>query len=136
MCLKGPAALFNQLCSRKEYGDYIRKALETRKPNPLSQASLEVLAIIAYKQPVTRAYIEQIRGVDSTYTVSNLLEKELIENCGRLDVPGRPSLYKTTETFLRSFGISGLKELPEIKELIQDEPEQLAFNILPVEEQV
>ena len=89
-----------------------------------------MLAIIAYKQPVTRAYIEQVRGVDSTYTVSSLLDKELIENCGRLDVPGRPALYRTTENFLRAFGISDLKELPFIKEFEREDVEQLAFGVV------
>ena len=119
-----------QLCSRKDYAPYVRKALETRRGNPLSSSALEVLAIIAYKQPVTRAYIEQVRGVDSTYTVSSLLDKELIENCGRLDVPGRPALYRTTENFLRAFGISDLKELPFIKEFEREDVEQLAFGVV------
>ena len=77
----------------------------------LSPSAMEVLAIVAYKQPVTRIYIEQIRGTDSSYTVNSLINKGLIENCGRLDVPGRPALYRTSEKFLRSFGISGLDEL-------------------------
>lgn len=123
-----------QLCSRGEYSKYVRGVLETRRPNPLSPSALEVLAIIAYKQPVTRAYIEQIRGVDSTYTISSLLEKELIEQCGRLDVPGRPTLYRTTRAFLRAFGISDLKELPYVKDFIQEEAEQLAFSTLSKEE--
>jgi len=103
-----------QLCSSPEYADYIRKALETRKPPQLSQPALEVLSIIAYFGPVTRAYIEQIRGVDSTHTVSILQERELIESCGRLDAPGRPMLFRTTHVFLRTFGIESLKELPEL----------------------
>jgi len=103
-----------QLCSSPEYADYIRKALETRKPPQLSQPALEVLSIIAYFGPVTRAYIEQIRGVDSSYTVSLLQERELIESCGRLAAPGRPMLFRTTHAFLRTFGIESLKELPEL----------------------
>lgn len=103
-----------QLASAPEYAGLIRKAFESRKPPKLSPPALEVLAIIAYYQPATRAYVDQIRGVDSSYTVSLLLERELIEECGRLAVPGRPILYRTTSTFLRSFGLSSLEELPEL----------------------
>lgn len=103
-----------QLCSAPEFAAYIRKAFESRKPARLSQPALEVLAIIAYYQPATRAYVDQIRGVDSSYTVSLLLERDLIEECGRLAVPGRPIQYRTTQTFLRSFGLSNLDELPEL----------------------
>jgi len=103
-----------QLCSSPEYADYIRRALETRKPPQLSQPALEVLSIIAYFGPVTKAYIEQIRGVDSSYTVSLLQERELIESCGRLAAPGRPRLFKTTHNFLRTFGLESLKELPDL----------------------
>ena len=103
-----------QLCSAPEYADYVRKTLESRKPARLSQPALEVLAIIAYYQPVTRAYVDQVRGVDSSYTVGLLLERDLIEESGRLAVPGRPILYRTTKTFLRSFGLSSLEELPEL----------------------
>ena len=103
-----------QLCSAPEYADLIRKALESRKPARLSQPALEVLAVIAYYQPTTRAYVDQVRGVDSSYTVGLLLDRELIEECGRLAVPGRPILYRTTPTFLRSFGLSSLEELPEL----------------------
>ena len=103
-----------QLCSAPEFAPYIRRAFESRRPARLSQPALEVLAIIAYYQPVTRAYVDQIRGVDSSYTVGLLLERELIEECGRLAVPGRPIQYRTTQTFLRSFGLSSLDELPEL----------------------
>ena len=103
-----------QLCSAPEYADCIRRAFESRRPARLSQPALEVLAIIAYYQPTTRAYVDQIRGVDSAYTVGLLLERDLIEECGRLAVPGRPILYRTTQTFLRSFGLSSLEELPEL----------------------
>ena len=103
-----------QLCSAPDYADVIRKAFEIRKPAKLSQPALEVLTIIAYYQPATRAYVDQIRGVDSSYTVSLLLERDLIEECGRLAVPGRPIQYRTTQTFLRSFGLSNLDELPEL----------------------
>ncbi len=101
-----------QLCSAPENGDWVRRALDTRKPQKLSAAAMEVLAITAYYQPVTRIMIEQIRGVDSSYTLGLLSDKGLIEPCGRLDVPGRPVLYKTTAAFLRSFGLSSLNELP------------------------
>ena len=91
-----------QLCSAPEYGDQIRKAFEIRKPAKLSQPALEVLTIIAYYQPTTRAYVDQIRGVDSSYTVGLLLDRHLIEECGRQQVPGRPRLYRTTQAFLRA----------------------------------
>ena len=103
-----------QLCSAPEFAPYIRRAFESRRPARLSQPALEVLAIIAYYQPVTRAYVDQIRGVDSSYTVGLLLERELIEECGRLAVPGRPIQYRTTQNFLRAFGLSSLEELPEL----------------------
>ena len=103
-----------QLCSAPDYADVIRRAFEIRKPAKLSQPALEVLTIIAYYQPTTRAYVDQVRGVDSSYTVGLLLDRELIEECGRLAVPGRPILYRTTPTFLRSFGLSSLEELPEL----------------------
>lgn len=103
-----------QLCSAPEYAELIRKTLEGRKPAKLSPPALEVLAIIAYYQPTTRAYVDQVRGVDSSYTVGLLLDRELIEECGRLAVPGRPILYRTTPTFLRSFGLATLEELPEL----------------------
>ena len=94
--------------------DLIRQTFESRKPAKLSQPALEVLSIIAYFQPTTRAYVDQVRGVDSSYTVGLLLERELIEECGRLAVPGRPILYRTTKNFLRSFSLSSLDELPEL----------------------
>ena len=109
-----------QLCSAPEYAPYIRKTLEGRKPPRLSQPALEVLAIIAYYQPVTRAYVDQIRGVDSAYTVGLLLERELIEESGRLAVPGRPILYRTTKNFLRSFGMASLEELPPLPDGSQE----------------
>ena len=103
-----------QLCSAPACAPYIRKAFETRRPPRLSQPALEVLSIIAYFQPVTRAYVDQIRGVDSAYTVGLLLDRDLIEECGRLAVPGRPIQYRTTQTFLRTFALSSLDELPEL----------------------
>lgn len=109
-----------QLCSAPEYAEMIRKALGTRKPAKLSKPALEVLAVVAYYQPVTRAYIDQVRGVDSGNTVLLLLERELIRECGRLAVPGRPILYQTTGNFLRSFGISSLEELPALPQSDQE----------------
>ena len=103
-----------QLCSAPEYGDVIRQAFEMRRPARLSQPALEVLAIIAYYQPATRAYVDQIRGVDSASTVGLLLDRKLIEECGRLQAPGRPRLYRTTQTFLRSFHLTSLEELPPL----------------------
>ena len=109
-----------QLVSAPDYADAIRKAFEIRKPAKLSQPALEVLTIIAYYQPTTRAYIDQIRGVDSAYTVGLLLDRHLIEECGRLQVPGRPRLYRTTKDFLRAFHLSSLDELPAMPGVEQD----------------
>lgn len=106
-----------QLCSAPEYAPYITKALEQRKPPMLSPSALETLAIVAYFQPVTRAYIDQVRGVDSSYTVSTLLERGLIEPAGRLDMPGRPSLLRTTDVFLRTMSVSSLEELPKLPDM-------------------
>lgn len=103
-----------QLVSSAEYFDLIRLALETRKPPQLSQPALEVLAIIAYFGPVTKLYVEQIRGVDSGYTIGLLVERELVESCGRLTAPGRPMQYRTTHNFLRVFGLESLDDLPEL----------------------
>ena len=109
-----------QLCSAPEYGDQIRKAFEIRKPAKLSQPALEVLTIIAYYQPTTRAYVDQIRGVDSSDTVGLLLDRHLIEECGRLQVPGRPRLYRTTQSFLRAFHLNSLEDLPQMPGLEAD----------------
>ena len=109
-----------QLCSAPEFAGYIRKTLEGRKPARLSQPALEVLAVVAYYQPVTRAYVDQVRGVDSSYTMGLLLERGLIEEAGRLAVPGRPIQFKTTRDFLRVFGLSGLEELPELPSQSQE----------------
>ena len=103
-----------QMTTAKEFAPQIRAALDLRRNQPLSQASLEVLAIIAYNQPVTRAFMEQIRGVDCSGVVSTLCEKELIEEAGRMDLPGRPIAFKTTANFLRCFGLSGLDSLPAL----------------------
>ena len=105
-----------QLCSAPEFAPYIRRAFESRRPARLSQPALEVLAIIAYYQPVTRAFVEQVRGVDCSGVVGTLCEKGLIEEKGRLELPGRPLLYGTTPIFLRSFGLSSLAELPPLPE--------------------
>lgn len=101
-----------QLCSKKEYAEPIQKYLEIKRTAPISKAALEALAIVAYKQPVTKTYIEQVRGVDCTGIVSTLIQRELIEECGRLDAPGRPILYQTTLHFLRCFGLESLEDLP------------------------
>lgn len=110
-----------QLCSAPEYALYITRVMETRKPPKLSPSALEALAVVAYFQPVTRAYIDQIRGVDSSYTVGVLIEKGLIEPCGKLDVAGRPIIYKTSDIFLRTMGITNLEELPQLPDLGADE---------------
>ena len=106
-----------QMCSAPDCADVIRRAFEIRKPAKLSQPALEVLTIIAYYQPTTRAYVDQIRGVDSAYTISLLLDRKLIEECGRLQVPGRPHLYRTTKQFLRAFHLTSLDDLPEMPDL-------------------
>lgn len=105
-----------QLCTRAQYGEIIKTALDMRRNTPLSQAALEVLAIVAYNQPVTKSFIEQVRGVDSSGVVSNLLEKELLEEAGRMDIPGRPISYQTTANFLRCFNLSSLDKLPPLPE--------------------
>ena len=106
-----------QLCSAPEHAKLIARVIEHRAAPKLSPSALEALAVIAYFQPVTRAYVEQVRGVDSSYTVSSLAEKGLIEPAGRLDAPGRPTLYRTTEAFLRVMGISSLDELPTLPDM-------------------
>ena len=115
-----------QLCSAPEYADVIRRAFEIRKPAKLSQPALEVLTIIAYYQPTTQAYVDQIRGVDSSYTVGLLLDRHLIEECGRLQVPGRPRLYRTTKAFLRAFHLNSLEDLPEMPGMEADGQLRLA----------
>jgi segregation and condensation protein B len=104
-----------QLASREAYGDHIRTALGIKRGGNLSPSSLEVLAIIAYNEPVTRVYVDTVRGVDSGYAVNSLAERQLIEPCGRLDAPGRPILYRTTANFLRVFGLNSLTDLPAVK---------------------
>ena len=109
-----------QLCSKPAFGEKVLAVLEQRKSPSLSPSALEVLSIVAYRQPVTRGVIEQIRGVDSAYTLTNLLEKGILEESGRLDVPGRPILYRTSEAFLRIFGLSSLRDLPALPEEMTD----------------
>ena len=111
-----------QMVSSGEMADYVTKALETRKPPKLSASQLEVLTIIAYYQPATKAVVEQLRGVDSAYSIGALLNKKLIEDAGRLNVPGRPIQYKTTPDFLRTFGLSSIEELPPIEKVDLGEP--------------
>ena len=107
-----------QFCTKEQYAPYIREALGIRRGGNLSGSSMEVLAIVAYNQPVTRSFIDQVRGVDSSYAVNSLIDKALIASCGRLDAPGRPMLYATTEKFLRVFGLRSLSELPETEVML------------------
>ena len=109
-----------QMVTRRDYADYIRKTMDIRRNTPLSQAAMEVLAIVAYNQPVTRAFIEQVRGVDCGAVVQGLAAKNLIEEKGRLELPGRPLLYGTTADFLRCFGVSSLSELPPLPQKEED----------------
>ena len=119
-----------QMCSSAEMAEYVTKTLETRKPPKLSPSQLETLTVIAYYQPATKAYVETIRGVDSAYSVSALLTKKLIRECGRLNVPGRPILYETTPDFLRVFGLESLADLPDIEKVdIAVKKEQLQLDL-------
>ena len=104
-----------QMCTEPKYADYVRAVLEIRRNMPLSQAAMEVLAVIAYNQPVTKAFIEQVRGVDCSGVLSGLVSKQLVEERGRLELPGHPLVYGTTESFLRCLNISSLSELPPVK---------------------
>ncbi len=104
-----------QLCTREAYGDFIKIALGIRRNGRLSQSLLEVLAVVAYNQPTTRTFVDTVRGVDSSYAMNALAEKNLIEPCGKLDAPGHPTLYRTTPDFLRVFGLSSLRELPSVQ---------------------
>ncbi len=120
-----------QMASREKYADYIKKAFDMRRRTPLSSAALEVLAVVAYNQPVTKSFIEQVRGVDCSGVVSTLVEKGLIEEQGRLELPGKPLLYGTTKNFLRCFGISDLSELPPLpkdENAVSDVGEQLEMS--------
>jgi segregation and condensation protein B len=123
-----------QMVSSGEMADFVTKALETRKPPKLSASQLETLTIIAYYQPATKAMVEQIRGVDSAYSVAALMNKKLIEEAGRLNVPGRPIQYKTTPDFLKTFGLSSLEELPPIDKIAFGEPIELPEEAPATEE--
>lgn len=124
-----------QLCTKKQYADNIRAVIEVKKNTPLSQAAFEVLAIIAYNQPVTKAFVEQVRGVDCSGVIANLCQKSLIEEKGRLELPGRPLIYGTTADFLRCFSLSSLDDLPpvpkkeDIKESKNDENSTSDLNL-------
>ena len=120
-----------QMVSSGEMADYITQALETRKPPKLSSSQLETLTIIAYYQPATKAMVEQLRGVDSSYSIGALLNKKLIEDAGRLNVPGRPIQYKTTANFLRTFGLASLEDLPAIERVSLGEPETIEEPVDP-----
>lgn len=111
-----------QMTTRPYYGEVVKRILDTRRNAPLSPAALEVLAVIAYNQPVSRSFIEQVRGVDSSSTVTKLLEKGLIEEAGRLDLPGRPVAFQTTDTFLRVFGLGSLQDLPPLHDEVTESP--------------
>jgi segregation and condensation protein B len=110
-----------QLCTKAYVADYVKKALEMRKTPPLSKAALEVLAIVAYNQPVTRSFIEMVRGVDSSAIVASLCEKGLITERGTLDAPGRPTIFGTTDAFLRCFGLESIAELPKAELAVASE---------------
>ncbi|MDE5772699.1 MAG: SMC-Scp complex subunit ScpB [Ruminococcus sp.] len=103
-----------QMCTREEFAPYIRKALETKKSSPLSDAAMEALTIIAYNQPVSKGFVGNVRGIDSSSVINNLVEKGLVEEAGRLDVPGKPIVYRTTAVFLRCFGLSSISDLPAL----------------------
>lgn len=127
-----------QMATKKEYAEYIKNAFDIKRKTPLSPAAMEVLAVISYNQPVTRAFIEQVRGVDCSGVIQTLVEKELIEERGRLELPGRPLLYGTTKNFLRCFSLSDLSELPPLpKEQAteQDLGEQLVIDAPEITEQ-
>ena len=121
-----------QMCSASEQAEFVTKTLETRKPPKLSSSQLETLSVIAYYQPATKAYVEQIRGVDSGYSISALLTKKLIREAGRLNVPGRPFQYETTPDFLRVFGLQSLADLPPIEKVeLSTNQAQLELEMQP-----
>ena len=113
ICIKKLESCY-QMCTREEFAPRIRAALETKRSTPLSNAAMEVLTIVAYNQPVSKGFVENVRGIDSSSVVNNLVEKGLVEEAGRLDVPGKPIVYRTTPVFLRSFGLGSLSELPPL----------------------
>lgn len=114
-----------QMTTRPEHADSIRKVLELGQSGALSSAALEVLAVIAYNQPVTRAFVEEVRGVDCSSLLRNLVDKDLIQEAGRLNIPGRPIIYSTTDTFLRSFSLDSIDQLPVLPEIIPEDEEKL-----------
>ena len=122
-----------QLATKAEYADYIKKLFDRRRRTPLSPAALEVLAVVAYNQPVTKSFIEQVRGVDCSGVVTTLVEKGLIEECGRLELPGKPLLYGTTKNFLRCFGINDLSELPPLPK--NENAEESTAEQMPLDEE-
>ncbi len=125
-----------QLCTRKAYAEYVRTAMDIRRNVPLSQAAMEVLAIVAYNQPVTKAFIEQVRGVDCSAVLQGLITKDLVEEKGRLELPGRPLLYGTTTTFLRSFSISRLDQLPPLPKDAEEMRDTTLDEVLEQQEAV
>lgn len=126
-----------QICTRKEFAEQVRDILDMKKNAPLSQAAFEVLAVVAYNQPITKAYIEQVRGVDCSGVISTLCQKGLIEEVGRLELPGRPLIYGTTAEFLKCFCINSLEDLPDIPELneksIEEQQAEIEFDKLDAE---
>lgn len=122
---------FYQISTAKQHYEFIKKAFDMRRRTPLSQAALEVLAVIAYNQPVTKSFVEQVRGVDCSGVITTLIEKELIEEKGRLELPGRPLLYGTTKVFLRSFSLNSLSDMPKLPK--EQNPGELAEQ-LPIDE--
>ena len=124
-----------QLATAEEYGDLIRSVLSQKRSTPLSQSAMEVLAIIAYNQPVTRAFVEQIRGVDSSSAVNSLVVRDLVEEAGRLELPGRPIAYRTTANFLRCFGLQSLDELPDITAAAQAQEQLEQLSLTPADGQ-
>ncbi len=113
-----------QMATAEKYGEYIKAALETKKKTPLSPAAMEVLTIVAYNQPVTKSFVEQVRGVDSASIVNSLVEKNLLEEAGRVDVPGKPIAYRTTDNFLRCFRMSSIEDLPPLPNM----SDQIVFD--------
>ena len=113
LCIKKLDSSF-QMCTREEYAPQVRAALETKRTAPLSNAAMEALTIIAYNQPASKGFVENVRGIDSSSVINNLVEKGLVEEAGRLDVPGKPIVYRTTAVFLRSFGLSSVADLPPL----------------------
>lgn len=122
-----------QLATKAEYADYIKKMFDIRRRTPLSPAALEVLAVVAYNQPVTKSFIEQVRGVDCSGVITTLVEKGLIEERGRLELPGKPLLYGTTKNFLRCFGINDLSELPPLPK--NENAEESTAEQIPLDEE-